>query len=172
MTWRPEDFDDLAGHLRRQVGGEFRDEAAEVERLTDLQRRRRQTLRDVAVKAMNSGYEATVVIGNRRWQGEVSGVGRDYLRLATAHVVVEAPLNEIMVILQAARSGGRSGQLAALTWQARLAELAMDEPQVTLVTPEGDLDGRIVVVAADHLEIEGGVYVSMKKVKAVLSSED
>ena len=154
MTWRPEDFDDLAGHLRRQMGGEFRDEAAEVERLTDLQRRRKQTLRDVAQMAMNSGYRASVAIGDRHWQGEISGVGSDYIRLTTDHAVVEAPrMRSASPWCRRARSG-RSEQLAAITWQARLAELAMDEARVTLATPEGDLSGRIVLVAVDHLEIE------------------
>lgn len=172
MTWRPEDFDDLAGHLRRQIGSEFREEAEEVERLTELHRRRRQTLRDVATRAMHAGDRVTVAVGSRRWQGSIAGVGEDYLFLRTTRAVVEAPFRAITLKLEPSRSGGDTTKPSAPTWVARLAELAMSEEPLTLVSETDELEGRIALVATDHLEFEGGVYVLIESVKAVIKSVD
>lgn len=172
MTWRPEDFEDLAGHLRRQIGSEFREEAEEVERLTELQRRRKQTMSDVATKAMHAGDGATVAIGSRRWQGSIVGVGDDYLILNTNRTVIEAPFLAITLRLERSRSGGNIAKPLATTWVARLAELAMAEEHVTLVTVAEELEGQIVLLATDHIEFEGSVYVSIVNVKAVIRSVD
>jgi hypothetical protein len=168
MTWRPEDFDDLASHLRRQMGSEFRDEAEEVERLTNLQRRRKQGFGDVAVRAMQAGDSAAITIGGRRWGGQIESVGRDYLTVNTGAAIVEAPFNAITLALQRTRSGGENQRPASLTWNARLAELAMAETRVLLIADDDEFDGRIRLVAGDHLEFEGDVYIMLGKVRAVI----
>ncbi|CAN5786366.1 MAG: hypothetical protein ABR609_05475 [Acidimicrobiia bacterium] len=168
MAWRPEDFDDLASHLRRQIGGELRDEAEEVERLTELGRARKRTLADVAQIAMHAGYQATVGIGEWHWDGSITGVGVDYLLLATDTVVVEAPFTALTLTLLRTRSGGSSTVLDSRTWSARLAEMAMAELSVTLLTDRDRFEGQIQLVATDHLEFEGGVYVLLENVKAVV----
>ncbi|MGI8518871.1 MAG: hypothetical protein ACR2ME_11150 [Acidimicrobiia bacterium] len=168
MVWRPEEFDDLASHLRRQIGGELRDEAEEVERLTELGRARKRTLADVARIAMQAGYEATVGIGEWQWHGSITGVGADYLLLATDTVVVEAPFAALTLTLLRTRSGGSSTVLDSRTWSARLAEMAMAEMSVTLLTDRDRFEGQIHLVATDHLEFEGGVYVLLENVKAVV----
>ncbi|HEX2421082.1 MAG TPA: hypothetical protein VHL55_05740, partial [Acidimicrobiia bacterium] len=92
MTWQPEDFEELGSELRRRMGAEIRDEAEEVERLADLQRRRRSSLGEVARSAMHRGDSVTVTIGQRSWKGTLRAVGDDYLRLESGQVVLEAPL--------------------------------------------------------------------------------
>ncbi|CAN5282820.1 hypothetical protein BH18ACT5_BH18ACT5_15540 [soil metagenome] len=170
MTWRPEDFDDLARDLRRRMGAEFRDEAEEVERLTDLQRRRKQTLAEVARRAMHAGDAATLAIGNRTWRGLIDEVGSDYVKVHTGTAVVEAPFHVVRLALEPTRAGGHNRTPDASTWIARLGELAMAETQLTLVIDGNDLEGRIVLVATDHLEFEASVYVAIENVRAVVRS--
>jgi hypothetical protein len=168
MTWRPEDFDDLASHLRRQMDAEIRGEAEEVERLTELQRRRKQDFGAVAIRAMQAGDRATITIGRRQWRGRISSVGRDYLTLNTDTAVIEAPFTAVILSLERSRSGGENEKPASLTWAARLAELAMAETKVLLLTDEDELQGRIRLVASDHLEFEVDVYLMLEKVRAVI----
>jgi len=84
LTWRPDDFEELGSELRRRMGAEMRDEAEEVERLADLQRRRRGSLQDVVRAAMHRGDSVTVAIGKHSWKGTLRVVGEDYLRLENA----------------------------------------------------------------------------------------
>jgi hypothetical protein len=170
MTWRPEDFEDLARDLRHQVGSEIRSEAEEVERLTEIRRRRRQTMADVAVRAMQAGDTATIVSGSRSWRGTVAEVGEDYLKVEAGGAVIEAPLHSIDLRLERTRSGGRNQSPASATWMARLAELALEETTVTLITESSDYEGRILLVAVDHLEFEGGIFVPLRAVRALVRS--
>ena len=38
LTWQPEEFEELGQELRRRMGSEVREEAEELERLSDLGR--------------------------------------------------------------------------------------------------------------------------------------
>lgn len=162
MSWRPDDFDDLAGELRRRVGHEFREEAEEVERLSDLQRRRRATLADVALDAMHRGDAVTVRSAAATWTGELTAVGDDYLSLRAVNVIIEVPLDAIALEVVASRAGGRSGRPASLTWKARLAELATSGEVVTLLAPDlgVEVTGPIELVARDHVVVSGGTAKS------------
>ncbi len=156
MTWEPEQFDDLAGELRRRVAAEFRSEAEEVERLVQLQRRRKAILRDVATTAMHQGQGVTVRCFGDEWNGELLAVGSDYLSLLTATHFLEARLDSIAIGLTPARRGGRTGKPASDTFKARLTEFELTGEEVTLrsSSPIIEVSGVIEVVATDHVEMK------------------
>jgi hypothetical protein len=155
MTWEPEEFDDLAGELRRRMAAEFRSEAEEVERLVQLQRRRKAVLRDVATAAMHQGQGVTVRCLGEEWSGELLAVGSDYLSLLTATHFIEARLDSIVIGLTPARQGGRTGKPASDTFKARLTEFELTGEAVTLrcSSPILEVSGVIEVVATDHVEM-------------------
>ncbi|MGH9198009.1 MAG: hypothetical protein ACRD1T_20030 [Acidimicrobiia bacterium] len=174
MTWQPDDFEDLAGELRRRVGHEFREEAEEVERLADLQRRRRASLAEVALDALHRGDEVTIRSTAKTWTGKLIEVGDDYVRLQTSNVVVEALLEGVAFVVVTSRSGGRSGRPASSTWKARLSELALSGEPVTVLAPALGLEvaGVIELVARDHVVIggPGRSYVPLWSLVIVLRS--
>jgi len=174
MTWQPEEFDDLAEELRRRVAAEFRSEAEEVERLVQLQRRRRAVLRDVANAAMHQGQGVTIRGFGDEWSGELLAVGTDYLSLRTPTQLLDARLDSIAIGLTPARQGGRSGVPGSDTFKARLTEFEQTGEEVILRCRQPDLEvtGIINVVATDHIEIRcpdercyvplGGVFLVIR----------
>ncbi len=175
MTWRPDDFDDLAADLRRRVGAEFVEEAAEVERLADLQRRRHANLAEAARNAMHRGDRVTVVCADHKWTGHLTAVGNDYARLDTGELVVEAYLPSVGLELEPSRVGGRSGQPPSVTWRARLVELEMNKEEAELYAPllRISVSGRVLVVATDHVEVEvegGKVVLPLASVAVLIRS--
>ena len=155
MTRQPDDFDDLAAELRRRIGAEFRDEAEEVERLVELQRERKSTLRDVAMAAMHRGQRVALRIFEEEWTGELIGVGSDYLSLRTPTVFLDARLDSVAITTPRAREGGRTAKAASETFRARLAEFESTGERVTVRSrlPVIEVAGVIGVVAADHVVV-------------------
>ena len=155
MTWRPEEFEGLAEELRRRVAADFRDEAEEVERLMQLQRRRKAFLRDVATTAMHQGQGVSLRGFGEEWIGELIAVGSDYLSLQTATQFLDARLDSVLIGLTPARQGGRTGKPASDTFKARLAEFESTGEEVTVRSrrPVLEATGMIEVVAADHIEM-------------------
>ena len=171
MTWQPDEFEDLGNELRRRMGAELRDEAEEIERLIELQRRRQATLAEVARTAMHGGDSVTLMIGKRRWAGSLTAVGDDYLALDSGESTVECPLASALISLDPARSGGRSGRPESATWRARLAELATDGDAIRLLMNDGEeIACSIEVVAVDHLEVSSdrSSYVPLDLVVAII----
>jgi hypothetical protein len=158
MTWEPDDFEELAGELRRRIGHEFREEAEEVERLTDLQRRRRAGLSDVAMAAMHRGDDVTIRTRTGTWTGTLIAVGDDYVSLQAMGVIVDALLQGVILEAVPSRTGGQSGRAAAPTWKARLSEFALSGETVTLIAPEQGVEviGVIEHVARDHVAVNTG----------------
>ena len=155
MTWQPEEFEELAGELRRRVEAEFRSEAEEVEHLAQLQRKRKAVLRDVARTAMHQGQRVTLSSAGDEWSGELLAVGADYLTLQTRAVLLDARLDSVALRLAPAREGGHTGQPGSDTFKARLTEFEMtgEELRVRCRVPVIELTGVIDVVAADHVEM-------------------
>jgi len=155
MTWRPEEFESLAEELRRRVAADFRGEAEEVERLVQLQRRRKAFLREIATAAMHQGQGVSLRGFGEEWIGELIAVGHDYLSLKTATQFIDARLDSMMIGLIPARQGGRTGKPASDTFKARLAEFESTGEEVTVRSrqPIIEATGIIEVVAADHVEM-------------------
>lgn len=175
MSWRPDDFDELAAELRRRMGNEFREEAEEVERLTDLQRRRRANLWEVALAAMHRGDQVTIQTRTGTWSGELAAVGDDYVSLQAPNGIIEALLDEVALRVLPSRTGGRSGRAAAATWKARLSEFALSGETVTVVAPDLGLEitGVIELIARDHAVVDDGTartYIPLRSLAIVLRS--
>jgi hypothetical protein len=158
VSWPDDEFDELAAELRRRVGAEFVMESAEIEQLAEQQRRRRADLAESARRAMHRGDRVTVTCQTGRWSGQLWAVGDDYLVLEAIDTWIEAYLPSVGLEIEPARSGGRSGSPASVTWRARLTELELEGDTVTVVAPPANIEvtGRIEVVAADHIVLATG----------------
>lgn len=171
----PDEFDELARALRQGAGQEWREEAAADEQLSELQRRRGQTLADVAREAMHRGDRVAVEAAGMRLVHPVIAVGNDYLVLDDGEQVVDVALRQATLRVERRSSGGVSGRPAAATFRARLGELEQAGARVTVVvTGGGREEGSLELVAADHLVIDGGggsrSYVPLGVVALVFSS--
>lgn len=155
------------------MGNEFREEAEEVERLTDLQRRRRASLSDVALAAMHRGDQVTIQARSGAWTGELLAVGDDYVSLQALNGIVEALLDGVALHVRSSRAGGRSGRPASATWRARLSEFALSGETVTVIAPDLGLEvtGVIELIARDHAVVDNGTvrtYVPMLSLAIVV----
>jgi hypothetical protein len=169
MSWRDDEFNDLAAELRQRVGGEFVLESEEIEQLAEQQRRRRADLAESARRAMHRGDRVTITCQKGRWAGHVWAVGDDYLVLEAIDTWVEAHLPSVGLEIEPARSGGRSGSPASATWRARLTELELEGAVVRVVAPAANVEasGRIEVVATDHIAITTGDRLAVLPISMV-----
>ncbi len=163
MTWPDDQFEELATELRRRVGAEFVMESAEIEQLAELQRRRRADLAESARRAMHRGDRVTITCQTGRWSGQLLTVGDDYLVLEAVDTWIEAHLPSVGLEIEPARSGGRSGSPASVTWRARLTELELEGDTVTVLAPPANIEvtGTIEVVAADHIVVATGDRITV-----------
>lgn len=169
MSWRDDEFNDLAAELRQRVGGEFVLESEEIEQLAEQQRRRRADLAESARRAMHRGDRVTITCQKGRWSGRLWAVGDDYLVLEAIDTWVEAHLPSVGLEIEPARSGGRSGSPASATWRARLTELELEGAVVSVVAPVANVEasGRIEVVATDHIAIATGDRLAVLPISMV-----
>lgn len=148
------EFEELASELRQAVGREFRWEAEDVEQLTDQQRRRRQTIGDVAHEAMSRGDVVLVDRGEVRHRGVIVSVNDDLAVLETGDGIVNANLDGAMLaVSKRARSGGTVSDRGSRSFRARLAELEHTGEPVIIEGFELELRGRITVAATDHVAL-------------------
>lgn len=168
---------DLAAELRQSAGREWAEEAAEDERLTELQRRRRQTLAEVMKEMTQRGERVSAEFGGHSFSGTLVGGGDDYvtvkgpgqtadIRLATASWSA-LPTDE-----PAEGSPGRE-----LSFRALLDEYAAAEAGIRLALPAGGfVMGQVMVVASDHLEFTDvdhrRLLIPLESVLAVIRGTD
>jgi hypothetical protein len=145
---------EIASELRRTVGREWSEEAAEDERLTAAYDRRRFGMSLVAKEMVNRGDRVTVIFGGQDFSGQVVGGGVD-------HVTIEGSGQRADVLLDAgywsilpAGGGGGGGTATEESIKARLAEYADSGVTVRLVLSGGEIViGHVSVVASDHVEL-------------------
>lgn len=155
MENRPNPDPNLASELRQGAGRELNEEAAEDERLTELQRRRRLTLADQAKEFVNRGDRVSVEFSGHTFGGAVVSAGQDY-------VTIEGPGQTADVRMAAARwsvlPGDRSTETAvagAESFRAVLHEHSASQQTVRLALPGGDMViGALAVIAEDHVEVD------------------
>jgi hypothetical protein len=143
---------DLASELRQGAGQEWNEEAAEDERLTELQRRRRLTLSDQGKELVNRGDRVSVEFGGHSFSGAVATAGSDY-------ATVEGPGQAADIKLAAARWSilpsdhpAETRPAGAESFHAVLHEHSASQHVVRLALPGGDMViGRVEVVAEDHV---------------------
>lgn len=164
---------DLARALRETAGRELRADAAEVEQLTEMQRRRRAHLSEVVRAVMHRGDDVAVTVIGRTLRGRLVAVGKDYVVMESDDAVADVRLNCAVITTHPRARGGTTGIPASPTLQARLAELEHDGATIELVTTGGDvIAGTVSVAARDHIVIAteaASTIVPVEVVAAVLS---
>jgi len=168
---------DLASELRQGAGREWAEEAAEDERLTELQRKRGLTLADQAREMVNRGDRVSIEFGGHSFSGAVAVAGEDYVTIEgpgqTADIKLEEARWSVLPLDQPAekRMGGPE------SFRALLHEHSASQRTVRVALPGGDMViGSIAVVASDHLEIDDvdgrRLLVPLKLALALVRSSD
>lgn len=152
--------EELASELRQRIGGEFRANAEEGERLAELARLRSRGLPAVAAEARDRGDRVRIVASGRTFTGIIAGAGHDYCTLRGPGGDVEIPLDRGAIRLVIEEPGALEPQDApstSTTFRARLRELELDHADVEIGSQAGGetLQGPLVAVAEDHVVIEG-----------------
>lgn len=167
-----DDLGELARLLREGAGSDLRAEAAEDEELTEVGRRRRRRLADVARQAMHRGDLVTVRAGGLQLNHPVVAVGSDYLTMESDDRMIDVRLESATLEVESRPSGGISARPGSATFRARLAEHEQDGAEVEIVDASGHtVGGRLAVVAADHIVVAGerSSYVPIAVVAVVFS---
>lgn len=169
-----DDLGELARALRQGAGHEMRAEAEENENLTEVQRRRRQDLADVARAAMHRGDRLTLTVADLHLAHPVVSVGADYLVMESGDEVVDVRLDAAVINVEPRTAGGRSSHPESATFRARLAEHEYLADVTEVVTIGGRrVAGRIEVTATDHVVVtdDTGVatFVPITAVAVVVS---
>lgn len=167
----------LASELRASAGQEWTEEAAEDERLTELHRRRRLTLSDVAKEIVNRGDRVSVEFGGHSFSGAVTGAGSDYATIAGPGQVADIRLETARWSILISDSPAQSRTAVPESFRALLHEHSGTDHVVRLALPGGDMViGRLSVVAEDHVEVEDvdsrRLVVPMGLILAVVRSSE
>ena len=178
---RPDPSEELASELRQRVGGEFRADAEEGERLAELARLRSRRLAAVAVESRDRGDRVRLVLSGRTFTGVIAGAGHDYCTLRGPGGDVEIPLNRGAIRLVVEAPGAvepGDAPSTSTTFRARLRELELDQADVEVGSHAGGetLRGRLVAVAEDHVVIEGTddgrIYLAWDGIAYVMRRDD
>lgn len=158
----------------RDAGREWVEEAAEDERLTELLRRRRLSLADLALDWVHRGQRVRAEMGSNTFTGKVVDAGTDYLSLERTEDLVTLRLTGATFTLEPEPGDGRDQAGATSSLKAVLAEAEANQQLVRVITADGRaLVGTIAVVASDHLEVRQDhltVMVPLETAMAVIAT--
>lgn len=166
-------FGELAAELRLGAGEELRAEAELDEAETEIGRRRRRTVADLARRAMHRGDTVTVHVAGLTLSGVVDAVGLDYLVLLTPATAADVRLDAAVLRISPAPSGGHDARPGSATFAARLAEYEQTGEDLTLhlATDPPSVVGSVAVAAGDHVLVSspgaGDVVIPLPLVVAV-----
>lgn len=173
--------EELARELRQRLGGEFRAEAEEGERLAELARLRARGLAAVAAESRDRGDRVRIVTGGRTFTGSIVAAGRDHCTLRGPWGEVEVRLEggPIRLVVEEPHAGEPGDSSAtSTTLRARLRELELERAHIEVGTHIGQepVRGRLVAVAEDHLLIEGPdggrIYLTWEGIAYVMRRDD
>ena len=158
----------------REAGRGMIEEAAEDERLTELLRRRRLELSDLALEWVHRGQRVRAEAGTQTFAGQVVFAGTDYVTIERVEDQVAVRMDRATWTLEPDHGEGREQTGAATSLKAWLSELADSGEMVRLVVAEGRaLVGSVAVVAADQVEVRQDhlvVLVPADLILAVITS--
>ncbi len=168
---------DLAAELRQGAGREWAEEAAEDERLTELLRRRRLELADVAKDLAHRGEQVSVEFGGHSFSGAVVGAGVDYATIDGPGQTAAVRLDVARWSIIAANRKDESRVDRSETFKALLHEYSAAETTLRLAIPYGEMVfGTIAVVSVDHIEVADvdgrQIYIPSALVLAVIRSTE
>jgi len=167
----------LARELREKAGADWTAEAAEDERLTELLRRRRLTLSDLAKEMSNRGERISVWFGGHSFTGAIVGSGDDYVTIQGPGQIAEVGLEQARWSILNADGPPVEPAITAPSFRAALHEHATAGTNLRVTLDGGDMVvGKIAVVATDHVEVadvdERQIYVPMGIVLGTIRSID
>lgn len=158
----------------RDAGREMIEEAAEDERLTELLRRRRMEMSDLALEWVHRGTRVRAEAGTQTFSGQVVFAGTDYVTIERVEDQVALRLDRATWTLEPDHGKGHEQTGPATSLKARLSEWAATGETVRLTVAEGRaLVGSITVVAADQVEVQQDhltVVVPIDLILAVITS--
>lgn len=168
---------DLGAELRQGAGREWTEEAAEDERLTELQRRRRLTLGDVAKEMVNRGQRASIEFSGHTFSGAVVWAGEDFATIQGAGQLCEVRLNAATWSVLPVGEPAETWSIGPESFRAALFEHVESTTLVRLAFPAGEMAiGSIDVVAGDHVEFQDAdgrhLYVATDRILAVIRSSE
>jgi hypothetical protein len=145
---------DLAAELRQGAGREWAEEAAEDERLTELLRRRKLELADVAKDLAHRGGKVSVEFGGHSFSGTVIGAGVDYATIDSPGETAAIRFDVARWSIIPASRADESRMDRSESFKALLHEYAAAETTLRLAIPYGEMVfGTIAVVSVDHIEV-------------------
>ena len=167
----------LASELRQNVGPEWNEEAAEDERLTELYRRRRLSLEDMAKELVNRGDRVSVEFSGHSFSGAVTSAGSDYATVDGPGQVADIRLDSARWSVLISDTSGETNTAGPESFRALLHQHSSSENVVRLALPGGDMViGRLAVVAEDHVEVDDvdnrRLIVPMPLILAVVRSSE
>jgi hypothetical protein len=158
----------------REAGREMIEEAAEDERLTELLRRRRVEMSDLALEWVHRGQRVRAEAGAQTFSGKVVFAGSDYVTIDRIEDQVAVRLDRATWTLEPDHGEGHEQTGPATSLKARLTELAATGEALRLFVAEGRaLVGSVAVVAADQVEFRQDhltVLVPTDLILAVITS--
>lgn len=168
---------DLAAELRRGVGRDIAEEAAEDERMTAAYDRRRFDMATVAKEMANRGDRVTVVASGHTYSGLVVAAGSDHVTVEGSGQRADVRLDAGFWSIFPGNTSGLNAPVTEETMRARLAEHAEAGGIVRVALANGEIViGRIDQVAVDHLELVDAdgrtLYVPTGLVLAVVRPSD
>lgn len=168
---------DLAAELRQGAGREWAEEAAEDERLTELGRRRRLTLMDVAKEMVNKGQRASIEFSGHTFSGAVVWAGEDFATIQGAGQLCEVRLEAATWSVLPVGEPAETWPTGPESLRAALFAHAESDIIVRLAFPAGEIAiGSIDVVAGDHVEFKDAdgrhLYVATSRILAVIRSSE
>lgn len=177
MENRPDPDPNLASELRQGAGREWAEEAAEDERLTELQRRRRLTLTDQAKELVNRGDRVSVEFGGHSFSGAVVSGGEDFATVEGPGQIADIRLATGRWSLLPSDHPSQPSPGGPESFRAMLHQYSAADENVRLALPGTDMViGKLKVVAEDHIEMDDvdnrRLIVPIQMILAVVRSSD
>lgn len=145
----------LASELRQRAGQEWKEEAAEDERLTELHRRRRLTLEDMAKEMVNRRDRVSVEFSGHSFSGAVMGAGADFATVGGPGQVADIKLEAARWSVLISDTSSETRTAGPESFRAMLHQHSSSGHVVRLALPGGDMViGKLSVIADDHVEVE------------------
>lgn len=153
MTFDQEPDPDLAAELRRTAGREWAEEAAEDEKLTELMRRRAQSLSDVVRELASRAVRVTINVGEHTFTGPVVWASQDVAVVRTPGQEATFRLDRATWEILAAAPRGEAELTGPESFPVHLHETAAAAARVGLLRPGPEIPvGVITLIARDHVE--------------------
>ncbi len=154
VTPPPDPFGGDLADIARSGAREWERDMAVWESDAETLRLRRRKIADVLWEAMQRGDLVSVVIAEHTFSGPLQAVRGDLAVLTVGDATVAVNTKSVHSVAMERRSGGVSGDRTYGSFKAYLGMLEVEGLVVRLVGDRLDVQGRIEVVATDHVLVE------------------